>query len=210
MTLHIVGINHFDPSCRLRLSEWFRQCVKQGLRTPCFVATEWDHDTFERVKAQRQDFRQTMRNEWPQMSEALLEKLALSLGYEGDAHAPYYPEAEVLWLDEGRHADEGDLENYARDRFNMYKRFRNGEPEGADDDSILRRMREAAIGEAEPQSQQGNERDQIVAAQILFRVEKNNCNWAAIIVGKNHAGDFEGSMRRLLERKAHPCEVVLL
>lgn len=210
MTLYLVGINHFDPSCRLKLCDWFCQCIEKGLRTPCFVAVEWDPEVFEQVRSQRKKFRELLREQWPSMSETLLETLTLSLAYEGDTHTAYYPEAGTLWLDESREVDTDEVNNYGRDRFNMYKRFLNAVPAGSDDGSILQGMREAAIQEAAPMPQQGNARDEKFATHIIQRIEKNECDWAIVVVGKNHAGDFKGSMRRLLEEKGYCCKVLLL
>ena len=144
------------------------------------------------------------------MSESLLETLTLSLAYEGDTHTAYYPEADTLWLDEGRKVDRDDVENYAGHRLDVYKRFLNAVPEGTNDGSILLRMREAAIQEAGPIPQQGDARDEKFSARVLQTIKKSKCDWAIVVVGKNHAGDFKGSIRRILEQSGISCDVMLL
>ncbi len=210
MILYIIGINHFDPSCRLKLCNWFREWAEKGLKKPCFVATEWGQRIFERVREQRPELRQLLKKQWPHASENLLDTLSLSLAYEGDAHTTHFPEVEVLWLDDGREVNDDDVDNYARDRFEMYKRFLNSVPESTDEDSILRRIREAAVQEAGPIPQEGNARDEQFATRILQRIENSQCGQATVVVGKNHAGDFKGSMRRLLQEKGCSCEILLL
>jgi hypothetical protein len=87
---------------------------------PSFLATEWEEAIFERVKGQRARFRQLAANRWPEFSDELLSTLALSLAYEADSHTASYPNLDVLCFDQGREANEDDLNRYAEDRLALY------------------------------------------------------------------------------------------
>lgn len=204
MILRIAGVAHFDPTGRQRLVEWLRHCSGK----PTFIATEWDKHILQEVLLQREEFRRLISNQWPTLSADLLKSLTLFLAYEGDTHLEVFPEAEILWLDEGREPPE-ELRNYARNRFEMYKAWLGDKIAETDDSAILRRMSEMAAAEAGDPPIQGNERDAKFADLILRRVT-NGGDWAAIIVGKFHALNYARSMRELLEAHDQICEVALL
>jgi hypothetical protein len=210
MNLHrIAGVNHFDPTGRQRLIDWLALCSKQ-FGKPAFVATEWDKAIFDRVKGQREEFQLLISNQWPTLSPGLLKALTLSLAYEADAHVEVFPDVEVLWLDEGRQAPDNDIRNYARDRFEMYKRWLGDEILERDDSATLARMSERATLEAGRPPNVGCERDAKFVDSILRRVRRGGGDWTVVIVGKFHALAYNGSMRRLLEEREQICEVSLL
>ena len=211
-TIRIAGINHFDPRCRQNLLKWYHE-LRERFGEPCFVATEWDEKIFSEIKAQREQFLQLARQQWPQMTEALICTLTRSLGYEGDTQSDIFPDSEVLWLDQGRRI--GDLEiseinEYAQSRLNMYREFLGEGLLASSEDQVLETMSQAATRRAPPPSEGGDERDRKFAALILQRITKGGCQWAIAIVGKNHASDTDGSMRRLLENAWCRCEIVFL
>jgi hypothetical protein len=206
MILRIAGINHFDPAGRQRLTDWLAFSSKK-FGNPAFVGTEWDRDIFARVKSQRGEFQGLISKQWPNLSPGLLKVLTLSLAYEADSHTEVLSDVEVVWLDEGRQAQEDDIQNYARDRFAMYQRWLGGEVTERDDSVILAKMSERAIGEAGRPPSVGNERDAKFADSILRRVGKGGGDWAVVIVGKFHALTYKGAMRQLLEEKEQSCEV---
>lgn len=209
MILRIAGVGHFDAAGRQRLVEWLRHCSEK-FGKPAFIATEWDNEIFAQVKAQREEFRRLIGNQWPALSSGLSRVLTLSLAYEGDAHIEVFSDVEVLWLDEGRQAPDDDIRKYALDRFEMYKRWLGNEISDRDDSATLARMSERATREAGRPPNVGNERDAKFADSILRRVGKGGGDWAVVIVGKFHALRYAASMLERLESSKQTCEVVFL
>jgi len=208
MILCIVGVGHFDPAARQRLVKLLRYCSQKRGR-PAFIATEWDKNILEKVLAQRNEFQAAISKQWPGVSAELLKSLTLSLGYEGDSHLEVFPDAEVLWLDEGREAPEEDIKNYARDRFAIYKEWLGDNVAEKDDTTILGKMTKKAAQQSGSPPSKGNERDAKWANMILQRITKGG-DWAVIIVGKFHALKYAGSLLELLEAEKQVCKVVFL
>jgi hypothetical protein len=209
MVLCIAGVGHFDPAARQRLVKLLRYCSKKCGK-PAFIATEWDKNIFEKVIAQRNEFRAAISNQWPSFSAELLNSLTLSLAYEGDSHLEVFPDAEVMWLDEGREAPEEDIKRYARDRFAIYKGWLGDNVSETDESAILEKMRKKAAQQAGIPPSEGTERDAKWADMILRGEAKGGGDWAVIIVGKFHALKYAGSLLDLLEAEKQGCKVVLL
>lgn len=205
MLLRIAGINHFDPLGRRKLQDWVARYANNPALA--FVATEWDQDIFERVRGQRQRFQQLAARRWPEFSPQLLEILSMSLGYEADSHTQSFPNSEILWLDQGREANPEDINHYAEDRIQLYASFIDDGLDLANEEQMLLAMSERADQRAAGADGIGL-RDQAFARLILDRVTHDG--WAMVIVGRRHASDSEGSMRRLLEEGRQRCEVALL
>ena len=207
MILRIAGVAHFDPTGRQRLIEWLRYCSEK-FGEPAFIATEWDKHILEKVLPQREELRRLISKQWPAFSADLLKSLTLSLAYEGDTHFEVFPEAGILWLDEGREPPE-DVRDYARSRFAMYKAWLGDKVAQTDDSAILEKMSKMAAEEAGDPPSEGNERDAKFADLILRRVATGG-DWAVIIVGKFHALNYARSMRQLLEAHKQTCEMAFL
>ena len=207
MILRIVGVIHRDPLHRQRLEDYFVHCRESGCENPCFLATEWDEETFSKVKAQREVIRTLLKGKWPQASEDLINKIMLTLAFEGDTHTKIYPQVEILWLDQGRQ-DERPGESGKGFAISLgvttelYKL-------SIDDSNFLQKLSEAILCET-PGPTGEDERDGKWAHLILNRITQCDDGWAIVIVGKNHAGETEGSMRRLLEAAGQQCEVFFL
>jgi len=206
MLLRIAGINHFDVLGRDKLEQWFANFAAER-PGPSFLATAWDPIIFARVREQRTHLRQLAAERWPGFSDALLNVLALSLGYEADSHLMSYPNVNLLWLDQGREADQADIVHYADDRLPLYARFIGNRANIVNEDELLCTMSEAADEQAAGVRGVG-ERGQRFADRIHERAQNNN--WAIIIVGKRHAADENVSMRRRLEQHGHMCQISLL
>jgi hypothetical protein len=206
MLLRIAGINHFDVLGRHKLRDWLTR-YSHEVEGPAFLATEWDQNIFETVRGQRQHCRRLAAQRWPNFSDELLDIVMMSLGYEADTHADLYPNIEILWLDQGREADERDVNRYAEDRIHLYETLLAEGEELRDQQEVLAGMSNAASRRAGGDGGIGV-RDQNFARRILDRADDDG--WAIVIVGKNHTADVEGSMRRLLEQGEQRCEVVLL
>lgn len=206
MILRIVGISHFDPAGRQSLREWLARCAERHGK-PDFIAVEWDSEVYGQVRAKREKFADLVKKEWPNISESLLKTLKLSLGYEGDTHLEIYAGVEILWLDEGRQYSKHVVDNYANERLTLYKAYLGGWPADADDSEILLRISRGSNKDVEAPPASGTPRDKIFADRIAQRARKDEGGWVIVIVGKNHAVDCSGSMRRLLEELGYDCEV---
>lgn len=214
LILRLVGINHKDPAMRRQLIEWLVACsAKYG--KPDFVAVEWDESIFGAVKAKRAEFRQLLKQEWPDISDPLLNTLVLSLGYEGDSHIDVYSNVDVLWLDEGRKEGLGDddmtkgfVEKCARWRLRDYKAFLGKWPTDADDSMILKQMSNGAskVSEFKPNSRD----DKWVSRIVMKSTQTIDCRWAIAIVGEGHTRKLSGTMRSQLEKLNYICEVYSL
>jgi len=211
MTLHILGINHNDPAMRQRLTGCLLGRARK-LGRPNFVGVEWDHAIFDKVRAQRQRFRELVALQWPAMSDPLLNQLSQSLGYEGDSHIEIFAQdpVETLWLDEGREHDEGDITRFSENRLALYKSYLPQWPEVATDAEIILRMSEAASRDIGEPPLNGDVRDAGFADLLTPRLAIGANNWAVAIVGKFHAIKIEGSMLALLESRNIACEVSML
>ena len=216
MKLYIAGVYHFDPLGRNNLRQWLQGLASANNGSPAFIATEWDENLFALIKGQRRTFRELAQKEWPNAASDLLDTLERSLGYEADTHTEFFPNVEVLWLDQGRQAI---VERYAEGRLNMYRSYLEGEQlptqssMGLAKFSAVARQR-ADSSEAERQRTQlfeeESERDTKFASLILERIAKGGGVWAIAIVGGRHASEGKGSMRQLLEEQGQLCEVTVL
>jgi hypothetical protein len=206
MLLRIAGINHFDPLGREKVQQWLANYAQEQ-PGPSFIATEWDQVIFETVRGQRDRFRQLAAERWPEFSEDLLHTLTMSLGYEADSHTLSYPNLDVLWLDQGRDANQDDIEHYAEDRVALYSTFIGDDRDRRNQEQVLTAMSTVADERAAGVGGIGD-RDRQFAQRILRRATENG--WAIGIVGRRHAADVDGSMRRLLEDGGQTWEVAVL
>ena len=183
MLLRIAGINHFDPLGTRKLRNWIAQHGDRG--APTFVAPEWDQEIFTRVRNQREAFRRLAGERWPQFSPELLITLAESLGFEADSHTASFPNAEMLWLDQGRGVHEEDIAHYAEDRLALYAHFLNDGVDLANEGQVLATMSVRADERAAGGNGIGD-RDQLFSERILGRAV--NDGWGIVIAGPPPCG----------------------
>jgi hypothetical protein len=212
MILRLAGVNHKDPAMRQSLINWMAQWASAH-GVPCFIAVEWDELAFDVVKAKRQEFRTLLKQQWPEISEDLLNTLTLSLGYEGDSHDEIYSGVDILWLDEGRKEGKatedmspGYLDKCAHWRLRDYKSFLGPWPSGASDSEILLKI---SHGASKVTPFQPGSRDEEWVKRIMHKAKQTvDCQWALIVVGEGHTRKVKGSMRCGLEQLNFVCEVV--
>ncbi len=203
--LRIAGINHKDPAMRQRLIELLTDYYGK-YETPDFIAVEWDEDVFKAVMAKREEFRGLLKEEWPNITEKLLNTLVQSLGYEGDAHLGVYPNVDTVWLDQGRKDYGSDfIENLAKRRLRDYRKFLGTCCINAPD--ALSRISESASKVDCPRY---DPRDRIFADAIRNNSIVGGNDWAIAIVGDDHARMGGGSVRDLLAAMGYKSEVCSL
>ncbi|MBI5777339.1 MAG: hypothetical protein HY444_08110 [Nitrospirae bacterium] len=207
MKLCIAGICHFAPLGRNKLKEWIGQLAQGNTGPPAFVATEWDQTLFAQVKDQRGQFRQLAQKQWTAADADLLDVLETSLGYEADTHDEFFPNVEVLWLDQGRN---GDVSSYAKGRLNVYRSFLDDEPPLTNTAEALEKLSQEAWSRAEQSRGSSTERDDKFASLLLDRISKGGSDWAIVIVGAAHARYLEKSICMQLDKQGHSCQVTIL
>jgi hypothetical protein len=213
MRLYLLGIIHSDPLGRSWLRDRFREIGAAEDRDPEFVAVEWDRWALGKVVSQRPGFPDLLRGhpEFQVASTLTLDQLALSLGYEGDAHRVVFPDVPVAWLDDGRTITSEVLE-FADLRCKIYlQHLRSLQRAGpVIDAGLLVGLSTAVRSQAyattgTPPSEP--DRDMKWANQVSQRLAAPMKGWAAAIVGASHTQMIEGWLRYLLETGGHPCVV---
>jgi hypothetical protein len=205
MKLYIAGVNHNDPLGRDKLNRWLRRLSTINSEPPAFIATEWDKNHFMKVKKQRKKFRQLLHDTWSSFSTEKLDILEHSLAYEGDTHIEVFPDAEMLWLDEGRQVDESALDEYAEDRLGVMQSLAGGRLLSLDEFS------EMAWKRTEDEKKFDDKgRDKKFTDLIFNKLQKSKSDWAIVIVGYNHVRNEPGTMGYLLKEAQVTCETTSL
>jgi hypothetical protein len=208
--LYFAGINHNDPLCRYELINWLDRLSESMDTEPAFIAVEASKQVYEKLKCQRNQFRKKAKAEYPQLSEAVIEHLALTIYYEADAHLEVFSNTGIIWLDAGRQVNEESLLEYAQVRLNMYKPFLNIR------NDILKRISEEVWNEnwEKPPETRGGypdyRRDFIFHQIIKEAIYSHQGDWAIIIVGASHSAMRNNSVRVLLEKEHFDCNVTVL
>ena len=208
--LHIAGVVHFDPLCKSRLRSWLLNLAERKREPPGFVAVEWDRGIFEQVRPQREVLRQIVIDEWPHAHQAFVTTLSEAVAFEGDTHKEVFPQAETLWIDEGRTVhDSSEITKYAHRRMNIYKSLlpRDISVMSA---TILEFMSRESWPRAESWPYQDTARDSKFASHIMQALTNRKPDWAIAIVGAIHASDSPDRMRTLLEANGVSCKVAIL
>lgn len=213
-TIHIAGINHFNPFCRQRIVHWLEEVrEKSGQDSPCFVAVEFDDAAHREVVIQRNNYRNSIRDVWPHLSPENTELLVQGLGYEGDAHRTVFPETDVIWLDQGRACPE--IATFASDHLIKYRvdlallAMKGVQLDPADPHFLQRLIAEGgALLPEEPFV--AGERDKLFADRIVGGVQNCGAGWAAVIVGCRHAEYGNGSMIDILQATGIDLQPTLL
>ena len=206
--LYIAGIQHFDPLCRDRLLNWLKKLEKSHDNPPLFIAVEWDENIFRKIAQQRPTLQHLAKKVWPQASLFFLEKLSEAMAFEADTHIESFPTVPTLWLENGRIVSPEIIENYARDRLNVYRSFLSHEITGLNNDALQIMSKEAWNCSSKPSK--GNSRDIKFAKLISDHFNQlGNC-WAIAIVGANHVSTVSEYMRSILIEQGIKCDVTIL
>ena len=196
----LAGVNHFDPLGLERLVERLGRLAGSGVR-PQFIAVEYDAQHFSKiVNEQRSKFRRLLLQEWPDLDDAELDLLERSLCYDGDAHRAVFPEAEVVWLDQGREVPPDVLETLAGDTVAMYRNcWRSG---------LHGRIHElSAAVTAQEECRSADQRDRAFAKKLLEALDRHRIGLA--IVGRGHVDlGLQDSMAHRLSRHGVDCVCV--
>lgn len=185
------------------MKHWLEELATIIAEPPAFIAVEYDHLHFERIRAQRPDFLEKLRLTWPSLSQNDLHKLSQTLAYEGDTHSEVFPNTKIVWLDEGRQVDGKNIDDFAKDRLLTYKYWanRNRTP-------TLEELGERSWQVAQPSND--TQRCEIFARRIIETASEVSSDWAIIVVGASHVTTEPNSMRSRLEDAGFDCEVTVL
>lgn len=207
----IYGGVHDDPGSRRR---FLAELSKQP-NAPRLVAVEWEQTIFERFAARRPWIEEALRSSWEFLTREDCHELSLAFAWEGDAHAPRFPDSDVLWLENG--FSEADLERRygveeasrvpERRAHSFLERLRNPcqrtlaewsakaapppEPTSMKDlvDRVWRKAWSGALGDEDV------ERDERWANEICERSASLSDGWIAVVVGWQHADPAAGERR---------------
>jgi hypothetical protein len=208
--LYFASINHNDPLCRLELINWLDRLSETMDTEPVFIAVEASEQVYKELKCQRNQFKKKAKAEFPQLSEAVIEDLSLTIYYEADAYLKAFPNAGIIWLDANRQVNKESLLEYAQVRLNMYRPFLNIRGD------ILKRISEDVWNknwEKPPETPLGDPdygRDFIFHQIIKEAIYTHQGDWAIIIVGASHSAMRNNSVRVLLEKENFDCNVTVL
>jgi hypothetical protein len=185
-----------------------RELKEEKRVNPSFVAPEWDEQIFYQIKSQRTDFLEMIKKEWDFLTPTEARDISLSLAYEGDAYEEVFGKLPVVWLDNGRKADEDTITNFSKLRMGYLKRRIIDEKDSQNFlNKLSTEVRKDALKSAGDNPSFDKERDRIFFEAIenqSVSVNKDTA-WGVIVVGSNHASDHLGSMRNLLELRGHKC-----
>ena len=224
MKVYLVGIAHNDPLCRPLLVSHLRSIAEVENSKPSFVGVEYSKLIFERIKGLREAFKGMIHAKWPNEPEAVIEAMAKTLGFEGDAHEEVFPDAVVVWLDQHRQiAPEGSFRlcdgydvfsprNIDRRAENMLTQFSNwlSQSEGKVLE-VLRHMDWSGFSEmSKKPSQSTIRRNQKWARLIRQAAEENQNSWGIVISGaSHHTGHAESLDKLLAEYEFETIQAVL-
>ena len=210
MDIFIAGIVHSDVLGPDRLKKWFQEFFDINRSSPEFVAIEWDEVIFNQIISQRSSIREYAKAAWPEASSDFLDKIELSLGYEGDTHNRILTKAETLWLDQGRPVPNRSIvSEYAKDRMKIYERYISESPDDFGHKTLLHMSRKA-WARSSPNEAEGSERDIKFSEVILSRLNKSKSNWAIVVIGASHARSSRGFMAKHLEEAGLSCHITVL
>lgn len=207
-TIWMYGGVHHDPRSRQR----FIEELAQRETAPHFVAVEWEQSLFERLVAWRSWVAEGLRDRWDFLMYEDCHEISLALAWEGDAYTECFPDANVLWLENGY--QEADLKRrYPTDASRFPESCANGLLQRLD---CPRTMQEffANIDPPKPRSKKelvervgrvawaelvrdagGFERDARRERRICERSTDLRDGWVAVVVGWAHANPQEDPQR---------------
>lgn len=213
MNIYIAGINHLNPKHRIKLEALYKSLMEKHKCPPLFIALEYEQNFALEMIAQRESFYNLCRLEWPNISEEVIRIITDSLLFEVDAHRIIFGETALIWLDEGRIIRRDVVDEYARDRLNVYKSFITEYCSIVKSENILDVL--DSISETRTLGFEASNRDKQFSDIICSKArEYNNPTitnaFALVVVGSNHAKDCIGSMKNLLDMNEIRNEVVFM
>ena len=200
MLLRIAAINHNDPLGAGALVRWLTTISRTESEEPHFVAVEWDQDIFVAVKEQRVKASR-FGTKWLAMSDQDWTQLVSSIGYEGDVWLQVYPNAAVLWLDQGREVPV-DLNQYVRTRLGIYEDWLDGI-----DGDMLQAISNKAWMIAEGNTETVDGIRDAKWSKLIEKESKGLDGWAMLVVGADHLADVPQSIASLLRASGHTLEI---
>jgi hypothetical protein len=209
MEIQVAAIVHADPLCRGRLRRWLRELLAAKGSQPAFVAVEWDEQMFQSVRALRPVVCAKASEKWPGATSEFIDALASAVAFGGDTHHQLMPDVPTIWLDTGRDLPYPDaIEVFADQRINGYANLIPSETTRFDA-NLLRVMSYEAWDRNRPgeRPEGGTNRDAKFAKVILARAPDYTGDWAAAIVGANHASRDQGYMVNRLQESGGICIV---
>jgi len=177
---------------------------------PAFIAVEASEQVYKELKCQRNHFEKKANAEFPQLPEAVIEDLSITIYYEADVCLKAFPNEGIIWLDANRWINEESLSKYAEERLNIYKPILNIQGD------ILKRISLKVWNknwEKPPETPLGEpdyDRDFIFHKTIKEAISTHQGEWAIIIVGASHSAMRDNSVRVLLEKDHFDCTVTVL
>jgi len=199
MTLHIAGNLHYDPLGRARLKKWFEDLKNKNIQ-PSYLLLEYNKTDLLAFLNARKEFRNLCEEEYKkyELSDADLDILEKSFGYELDSHLDYFDNIDILYYDKPNfknsmikdliHTNRMYLENYDKNSENFIEilskelwKYSNKLWESCNKDF--------GIG-----------RDQYLFEQIKDKTKKIINNNGLLITGCNHARNYPNKLVNLLEK----------
>ena len=225
MRLYLAGVIHKDPLGRDAILDWLKEI--EEITLPDFVAVEWSEAVFELLRAERPCLYSQLKEPHPQAEVEVIQSLANSLAYEGDAYTAVFPDADVIWLDDGRVCfNKGHQltdEEIARIILGGVKRDYEGwllERYSAPSSEIFQppqdflRQKRRELWDSYTNDKPSNpteedlERDTKFADLILSREQENG--WGVVVTGAIHTKDEQGRMGYLLRQAGQDCNINIL
>ena len=212
MKLYLAGVIHNDPLGRDRIHYWLKG-IKEST-PPAFVAVEWGETVFRLLEASRSGLGMKLQVRFPDVESDVIQTLADLLAYEGDSHKGIYPNADVIWLDDGRVCiDKGkqltneEIANkVVQGRHSIMELWLSNRFQFDSSEKFLSQISsEVWTSSTRPET---SERDEKFAGLILSRIHEDG--WGAVITGAEHTEDKEGRMRYLLSQAGQNCDVEIL
>jgi len=182
MEIIIFGISHFDPQSYKNLVKILRCQKSSRSDPPLFIATEWGQKAFEEIRNQRPQFREMIKNNWPQLStnQQALDVIVKTLGFEGDCYTELFPSTKTIWLDNDRDVSVSD---YAVNRLSMYKGFLNNKVPG----DIIQDLHLEAARRIQTAQLDDTSRDKKWAENLAQQFVSSSNGYGFAIVGRLHA-----------------------
>ena len=212
MKIEIVGIIHFDPLCRDRYIDWLSIIGSKYKEPPFFIAIEWDENIFQKVKNQRSHFRELLKEKYPTSDEISIEKLTMTLAFEGDTHLEFFPITPILWLDNDVIINNQTIvDNYSEDRLKIYEGYFGDEKKLSNNNLLgLSITAWRKLYYSVNSSSSNTNRDNKFFEFLTNNLDDKCDSWVIVIVGANHTKNDPGRLAFLLREKGYEVITNLL
>lgn len=212
MRIVIAGTVHQDPLCRSELRRMLATRKTAEVTSPRFVAVEADPDHFAEIESLRPTFKLKARRAWPELSDEVIDKLSLTMLFEGDTHSEFFPDVDVVWLDRGRvPSSASDVSQFDDRRLAFYQPWiesRRALSAGFEAQSMLHYLSSAAkLGVAEGPPWRDPQRDLRWYSEMLPHIEHAcDADWGLVVCGAEHGLPENGNIAELLQLSGHLVE----